>query len=148
MALASTEEKSMYDNLSLGYTESQGHPLLLREIASMYQGVEPQQVLVVTPEEGIYIAISSLVKKGDTVIVSSPAYQSLYEVALGKGCNLVKWDLTTTISPDPKSEGGLSWDFDAQLGVLEVCFYAALICKRNENSRKIQTSQTSLFRKS
>ena len=33
---------ALWDNLSLGYTESQGHPDLLSEIAATYDGIAPQ----------------------------------------------------------------------------------------------------------
>ena len=36
--LADDESRSLWDRLTLGYTESTGHPLLRREIAALYDG--------------------------------------------------------------------------------------------------------------
>ena len=38
---ADDEARALWDGLTLGYTESQGHPLLLREIAGLYRDVDP-----------------------------------------------------------------------------------------------------------
>eukprot|EP00966_Prymnesium_polylepis_P030077 699179-Prymnesium_polylepis.1 len=84
---------ALWDNLSLGYTESQGHPELLDEIAASYEGsaVRREHVLEVAPEEGILIAMSTLVEADDEVVVAWPAYQSLYEVAASRGAQLRRW---------------------------------------------------------
>ena len=37
LALADEEGLGLWENLSLGYTESQGHPLLRAEISSLYE---------------------------------------------------------------------------------------------------------------
>ena len=36
LALADDETRALWDGLTLGYTESTGHPLLRREIAALY----------------------------------------------------------------------------------------------------------------
>ena len=38
LALADDETRDLWDRLTLGYTESTGHPLLRREIAGLYEG--------------------------------------------------------------------------------------------------------------
>ena len=48
-------------------------------------------ILEVAPEEGILIAMSTLIQPGDTVIVTWPAYQSLYEVARARGASVQPW---------------------------------------------------------
>ena len=100
---------SQWENLSLGYTESQGHPDLLNEIAAHYAGglVRPQHVLEVAPEEGILVAMSTLVCAADTVVVTWPAYQSLYEIAHARGANVRKWQYTNC---SVESEGPLRFD--------------------------------------
>ena len=77
LKLADNEPKKLWDNLALGYTESLGHPLLREEIAKMYQGITANDCLVVVPEEGIFIALNSILEKGDHIICSFPGYQSL-----------------------------------------------------------------------
>jgi len=101
LALADTEIRDMWDTLSLGYTESLGHTLLRAEIAGLYRGISSDDCLVVVPEEGIFIALNSILKSGDHVISTFPGYQSLYEVALGLGCEVTRWE--------PEEENG--WCF-------------------------------------
>lgn len=89
--LADAETADLWQRLRLGYTDSLGHPLLRREIASLYQGLQADDVLVVTPEEGIFIAMHCLLEKGDHVICTFPGYQSLYQVADSLGCEVTRW---------------------------------------------------------
>lgn len=91
LAMADDETKKLWDNLTLGYTESLGHPLLREEIAKLYQGVAANDCLVIVPEEGIYIALNSILQSGDNVICTYPGYQSLYEIAEGLGSEVTKW---------------------------------------------------------
>ena len=68
--------------LRLGYTETQGHPLLREAIANSYKRVASHEVIVLgAPEEGIYITMRALLSAGEEVIVMAPAYQSLRNVA-------------------------------------------------------------------
>lgn len=102
LALADDETRKLWDNLALGYTESLGHPLLRAEIAGLYSGIDPEECLVVTPEEGIFIALNAILERGDQVICTFPGYQSLYEIAAGIGCEVTQWK--------PEEEHG--WRFD------------------------------------
>lgn len=78
LAMADSESKSLWDNLSLGYTESPGLPILRKEIARLYDSLEADHILTSAgAEEGIYCAMHSLISKEDHVIVVSPSYQSL-----------------------------------------------------------------------
>jgi aspartate/methionine/tyrosine aminotransferase len=92
----------LWDNLTLGYTESLGNPLLREEIARLYRGISAEDCLVVVPEEGIFLALNAILRAGDHVICTFPGYQSLYEIAEGLGCELTKWE--------PQEENG--WRFD------------------------------------
>lgn len=94
LALADPEALRLWENLGLGYTESQGHPLLREEIARQYRRIAAEDVLVAAPEEAIFIAMSALLGVGDQVIVTWPAYQSLYAVADGLGASVIRWPLT------------------------------------------------------
>lgn len=60
LQLADEETKNLWDNLHLGYTESFGHPLLRQEISKLYQEVNKDEVLVVVPEEGIFITLNTM----------------------------------------------------------------------------------------
>jgi len=91
LEIADGECRKLWDKLHIGYTESLGHPLLRQEIASLYKGIAPEDVLVIVPEEGIFIAIQSILKKGDHAICTFPGYQSLYQVAEDAGCEVTRW---------------------------------------------------------
>jgi aspartate/methionine/tyrosine aminotransferase len=107
LGMADKGSKKLWDNLKLGYTESLGLPLLRDEVVKLYKGINSEEVLVVVPEEGILLALNSILKKNDHVICTFPGYQSLYEIAEGKGCEVTKWQ--------PDEQRG--WKFDA--GFLE-----------------------------
>ncbi len=91
LALADEETRHLWQNLALGYTESQGNPLLRREIAEAYSNISADNVLVSAPEEGIYLALNSILDKGDHVICTFPGYQSLYQIAENNGCRVTRW---------------------------------------------------------
>jgi aspartate/methionine/tyrosine aminotransferase len=93
LAMASPQGLELWSRLSLGYTESAGHPILREAIAGLYEKISPDQILVMAPEEGIYIAMQTLLFPGDRVVFTAPAYQSLYEVARSIGCEMVPWQL-------------------------------------------------------
>ena len=81
-----------FQNVWLGYTESQGSPSLRKEIADMYETIQPNEVLVHTGAgEAIYLFMHAVLNQGDHVIVHSPCYQSLSDVAKGVGCDVSSW---------------------------------------------------------
>ena len=97
LALADDEARRLWDGLSLGYTESPGHPLLRQEIAGLYTSqAGPDGVLVAAPEEAIFIYVNTLLSPGDEVVALAPAYQSLHSLARALGCKLVPWTVTKT----------------------------------------------------
>ncbi|MEA2632998.1 MAG: hypothetical protein QOE66_3217 [Chloroflexota bacterium] len=94
LALADDETRALWDGLHLGYTESNGHPLLRREIATLYDGIEPDEVLVFAgAEEAVFCLANVLVGAGDHAIVTWPGYQSLYEVARAAGADVTLHEL-------------------------------------------------------
>jgi aspartate/methionine/tyrosine aminotransferase len=89
LELADDETRAMWSSLRLGYTESTGHPLLRREIATLYETIDADDVLVFAgAEEAIYCLLTTSVGPGDHVIVTFPGYQSLYEVARAAGAQV------------------------------------------------------------
>lgn len=103
LALADEETSRLWQELRLGYTETLGHPLLRREIASLYDGVHPEEVLVFSgAQEPIFVALNVLLGRGDHAIVVTPTYQSLYSIPRGLGADV------TLVSLDP----GQGWALD------------------------------------
>jgi len=102
LARADTETRDLWDRLRLGYTESPGLPLLRREIAGLYEGVDADEVLEAVPEEGILLAMNVLLEPGDHVVATFPGYQSLYQLAADRGCEVSFW------RPEERAEG---WRF-------------------------------------
>jgi aspartate/methionine/tyrosine aminotransferase len=103
LSMADAEGLALWDQLRLGYTESQGHPGLRAEVARLYETLTPDDVLILTPEEGIFIAMHTLLEPGDHVIAVAPAYQSLSEIARAIGCAVTPW----TYAPH-----GSGWQLD------------------------------------
>jgi aspartate/methionine/tyrosine aminotransferase len=92
--------------LRLGYTESQGAPALRERIAEIYMQVSPDQIIGLgAPEEGIFVTMHALLEPNDEVVVLSPCYDSLLNVAEYLGCRVARWSLV-------RSEGW-SLDLDA-----------------------------------
>ena len=104
LALADPEMRQFWDGLKLGYTETPGHPLLRQAIADQYASLSAQDVLVMAPEEGIFLLMHALLEPGDHVVCTNPAYQSLHEIARSIGCQVTYW------TPD-EAHG---WRFDVE----------------------------------
>ena len=105
LELADDETRDLWDRLTLGYTESSGHPLLRREIAALYEHIEPGDVLVFAgAEEAIFCLSNVLVGPGDHVVVTWPGYQSLHEVARAAGADVTLHELH-------EADG---WDLDVE----------------------------------
>jgi aspartate/methionine/tyrosine aminotransferase len=97
LAIADDESRGLWDGLTLGYTESTGHPLLRREIAGLYDGIAPDEVLTFAgAEEAIFCLINALLGPGDHAVVAWPGYQSLYEVARASGADVTLHELYET----------------------------------------------------
>ena len=103
LALADIETRDLWEALSLGYTESPGHPLLRNEISQLYSMIDRDSVLTFAgAEEGIYCLMRTLINPGDHVITIEPCYQSLAALPRALGANL------TSVFLDPKRQ----WQLD------------------------------------
>jgi aspartate/methionine/tyrosine aminotransferase len=92
--LADDASAALWRDLRLGYTEAPGHPLLRAEIASLYDRVSADDVLVFAgAEEAIFCLANTIVGPGDHAVVAWPGYQSLYEVARATGAEVTLHDL-------------------------------------------------------
>jgi aspartate/methionine/tyrosine aminotransferase len=87
--------------MQLGYTESEGSPLLRESILQYYNIKSINNVVVATPGELNFISMNVLLGATDHVVCVSPCYQSLSEVVKSINCELSYWQ--------PDSE---NWEFD------------------------------------
>ncbi len=97
---ASVNELSLWSEMKLGYTDSQGNPLLREAILQYYKIKTIENVVVASPGELNFISMNVLLDASDHVITVAPAYQSLYEVVKSLKCELSYW------KPNPEN-----WDF-------------------------------------
>jgi aspartate/methionine/tyrosine aminotransferase len=86
------DARDKFLSLWLGYTESIGSPELREAIASLYTHNNPEHILVhVGAEEAIFNFMNVTLHAGDHVIVHSPHYQSLGEIARSIGVEVTEW---------------------------------------------------------
>ncbi len=98
---ASKSEMELWEGMKLGYTESEGNPLLRDAIAQFYNNKSIENVVVASPGELNFIAMNVLLDSTDHVVTVSPCYQSLSEVVKTIGCEISYWK--------PKPE---NWEFN------------------------------------
>ena len=86
------ETDARYRALRLGYSESEGSPELRREIATLYESVGAGQVLVhAAAVEVIFVFMNAVLDPGDRVVVLTPCFQPLAEIARAIGCRVEPW---------------------------------------------------------
>src|SRR4051812_3059322 len=91
LTFADAEGERLWRDLRLGYTESPGLPLLRAEIAQLYPGLAPSDVLTFAgAEEAIFVTMHAALTAGDHAVVVWPAYQSLHEVARSVGAQVTE----------------------------------------------------------
>jgi aspartate/methionine/tyrosine aminotransferase len=109
-----------FQNVWLGYTESQGSPRLRKEICNLYETLQPEDVLVHTgAEEAIFLFMHAILEENDHVVVHTPSYQSLSEVAKSIRCNISPWQA--------REENGWALDIDELRGLLRTKTRAIII---------------------
>ncbi len=83
LALASAEDREAFEQQWLGYTETYGHPQLREQIAGTYDTAIASNILCFAgAEEGVYIAMRTLLNKDDHAIIAVPNYQAAETVPL------------------------------------------------------------------
>lgn len=98
---ASKDEMALWEGIKLGYTESEGNPLLREAILQYYKIKTIEDVVVASPGELNFISMNVLLNSEDHAITVTPCYQSLSEVVNSIDCELSFWK--------PNSE---KWDFN------------------------------------
>ncbi len=93
--LPDAERASALDSLldlRLGYSEARGTEELRELLAATYRGATPDEILVTTGAiEANFLLFQLLLEPGDHVVACYPAYQQLYSVPRGLGCEVAHW---------------------------------------------------------
>ncbi len=108
--MADDRSRRRWENLKLGYTDSQGDPALRSAVATIYNGLQPEDVLIAAPEEAIFLLMQTLLAPEDHVVCMFPGYQSLYAVARAIGCRVSFWT--------PEENRGWRFDIEQLRGLL------------------------------
>jgi DNA-binding transcriptional MocR family regulator len=87
LQMADPESLELWHKLKLGYTETKGHPLLRREISNLYNDIKSEDIIVLGPEEGIFIALNVMLDPGDHVIVSTLRISHIWKYQWQSGNN-------------------------------------------------------------
>ena len=95
IGMAGLQERDLWNNLRLGYTEAPGLPALRETVAhELYPGLESDNILMFAgAEEGIFCALTAIAQSADHVIVLTPCYQSLLEIPKSKGAEVTEIEL-------------------------------------------------------
>ena len=102
LAMAGDEDRRLWDDLRLGYTETFGMPALRQAIANTYDNIDESELLTFAgAEEGIFAAMQVLLTADDHAIVITPNYQAA-ETVPGSICEV------TGLALDP----GDNWELD------------------------------------
>lgn len=96
LAMADDECLKLWENLDLGYTDYRGHVKLRESITQRFKTLSTQDMIVVTPEEGIFITMNAMLDQGDEVIAVQPTLPSMHEIPKALGCTVIPWHLEAT----------------------------------------------------
>ena len=84
LALAQPDQRMAFENLALGYSETWGAPDVRDAVAATFASRSASDVLCTAgAEEGIYAAITTMLRPEDHAIVVIPGYQSMQTVSSG-----------------------------------------------------------------
>ena len=93
---ADKECLEMWNTLHLGEVNFGVRKKLREAIARRYKAIEPENIVEASPEEGVLIALSTMLSPGDEVIVMEPTMPSLHEIPRAIGCEVIPWTLNPT----------------------------------------------------
>lgn len=103
------ERDELFDRIldtRLGYSEARGTHELRAELAATYATSTADNIFITTGAiEANFLLFNVLLNPGDHVVAVHPAYQQLYSVPRGIGCDVALWRLTP--------ETGFKFDLDA-----------------------------------
>lgn len=83
LALADDQDRTEFENLPLGYTETYGDPALREVIAQLHEQADAADVICFAgAEEALYLAMNVLLGAGDHAVVVTPNYQAAETIPL------------------------------------------------------------------
>jgi len=104
LSLADEEEARQWHDFTLGYSTSQGDPMLREQLALTYPGLSADNFIVFAGAlEAIYVAYHALLNAGDKVQVITPVFEPLAIVAGAIGAK---------VSPVNMQLAGENWQLD------------------------------------
>lgn len=104
LAMAGDEARKRYLSLGLDYRENKGDENLRELIAAEYDRLSTSDIQVTSGgSEGIYLLMHTQLNPGDRIIVETPIYQSLFQVAEDLGAEVARLPLAPEegFVPDP-----------------------------------------------
>jgi aspartate/methionine/tyrosine aminotransferase len=89
--VAPAQTRAWYESLTLGYTESPGHPEL-RELAAQASDVESGSAVQIFAgaTEAVFVLLNAVLEAGDHAIVIGPTYQLLIDVPRAIGADVTE----------------------------------------------------------
>jgi len=91
LEMANENTRELWDTLHTGYTHPHGHPLLRSEIASQYESISEENVLVTTgTQEALQIGFQGIIKPGDHVI-APVGFEPHYHIPEALGASVDLW---------------------------------------------------------
>ena len=105
LALAGDEARERYLSLGLDYRENKGDGELRNLIAAEYDQLSADDIQVTSGgSEAIYLLMHTHLNPGDRIVVETPIYQSLFQVAEDMGVETARLPLVPEegFVPDPK----------------------------------------------
>ncbi len=90
LALADEDSAARWDGLTLGYTETCGHPVLREAIAGLYENISADGIVVCGggAAEALFLVANVLLEPGAHAVVMAPAFEPLYRVAEALGAEV------------------------------------------------------------
>lgn len=104
--LADDESRALWDGLTLGYTETAGHPALRAQIAEQYEHLGADDIVVCAggAVEALFLLTTVLLDAGGHLAMTWPAFEPLHRVAHSTGAAI------TELALDPATGWGLDPD--------------------------------------
>ena len=96
LEIADKECLEMWENLRLGEKNFRANKQLNEAIARRNKTMKTENIVKVSPEEGVIMVFATLLKPGDEVIVMEPTMPSLHEIPRAMGCKVIPWKMDPT----------------------------------------------------